>query len=231
MKISFKKRTSFKRTMNGLAIIYKVWSEKGDKVYIGQTKQTIKERFSRHKKCFKQYDKDNTKSRATTCSVLFQEYGVENCQINSLEMVPFVTDEIINEKEEYWINFHPTAVNIIRPTPFTEERAKESKRAYYEEHKDTEEYKARMKVNSAKYEETHREEINARRRVYAQANPDKIKEENRAQYEKLKQNSDKYQAKVARLLEVIECECGTKTQRGNLSRHKKGTVHIEFMKK
>jgi len=217
--------------MNGLAIIYKVWSENGDEVYIGHTKQTMKERFARHKKCFKQYDKGNTNSRQTTCSVLFQEYGVENCQINSLEMVPFVTDEIIKEREEYWINVHPTAVNILRPTPFTEERAKESKRVYYEEHKDTEEFKDNAKAATAKYVESHRAEINARQLSYAQANPDKIQEQNKAQYEKLKQNGEKYQAKVARLLEVIECECGVKTQRGNLSRHKKTAVHVEFVKK
>jgi len=215
--------------MNGIGFIYKISSNKGDKVYVGQTTEGLNQRFARHKSCFKDVKRPN----ATKCTILFHEYGIENCNIELLESVSY-TEETINilgEREDHWIKTIPNTVNVKRNTPFTEERAKESKRAYYEKNKDTEEYKKRAHEISVRYMGSHREEQREKARKYREENPEKIEENNKIQYQKIKQNQERYQARMARILEWVTCECGTRVQRGNLSRHKKSNVHQSFLKK
>ena len=74
-----------------MVTIYKIWSEKGDKVYIGSTTD-LKERWRHHR------DRVKTNSR-----ILFDEYGKENCKIEAIEEVK---EEQLNERERYWIEFY-----------------------------------------------------------------------------------------------------------------------------
>ena len=76
-----------------MATIYKIWSEKGEKVYIGSTILSLRERWYKHS-C---PSANNTNSR-----LLFEEYGKENCKIEKIEDVK--EDEQI-ERERYWIEF------------------------------------------------------------------------------------------------------------------------------
>ncbi len=223
--------------------VYKIVSEKGNMVYIGSTSD-LTNRWKRH---VEHYSSDK---RGTTAELLFDEYGIDNCSLEVIEMVKYKEKKELYEREEYWIKntpeetliklevntpeeilIKPKVVNKKNPTPFTEERAKESKRAYYEKNKDTEEYKQRTHESSVRYMESHREEQREKARKYAEENPEKIKESNKIQYQKIKQNQERYQARMARILEWVTCECGTKVQRGNLSRHKKSNVHQAFLQK
>ena len=63
--------------------IYKIESALGDKVYIGSTtKQYLSQRMDKHRSCYK--NKDSQKGKCTSFK-LFDEYGVDNCNILLIE--------------------------------------------------------------------------------------------------------------------------------------------------
>ena len=195
--------------------IYQIWSNKGEKVYVGSTCEGLRQRFNRHKS-----------GRQTSSKILFEEYGPENCEIKILETVEFTeeTKSLLKEREEFWIKSIP-CVNVNRPTTFTPERAAESKKAYYEEHKDSEEFKERANDASKRYYAGHKEAVLEKAAVYRSENPEKIAETNKKQYEKLKLDEEKHKARVARQLVLVDCVCGAKVMYGNMSRHKKSVAH------
>jgi len=59
--------------------VYKIWSLNGDKIYIGSTtKEYLSQRMDNHRSHYKSKKK-------ITSSILFDEYGLENCKIELLE--------------------------------------------------------------------------------------------------------------------------------------------------
>lgn len=81
--------------------IYKIWSPKGDKIYIGSTTQLyLSSRMSKHMSDYKRW------KQGLTWKVysfdLFDEYGPENCFIELLELKPCsVKDELHKLEGEY----------------------------------------------------------------------------------------------------------------------------------
>lgn len=74
-------------------IIYKITNLINNKVYIGQTERTLKERWKQHR-----YSKG--------CKYLHNailKYGVENFKIEEIERVPI---KDLDEREIYWISFY-----------------------------------------------------------------------------------------------------------------------------
>jgi len=85
-----------------MATIYKIWSEKGEKVYIGSTTQPLHRRMITH-----------TSSKRCMSNRLFKEYGIDSCKIEAIEEVK--VDECC-QRERYWIEFYKEkAVNCKIP--------------------------------------------------------------------------------------------------------------------
>lgn len=79
-----------------MGYIYKITNKINGKVYIGQTKKTIEERFQEHLK----------KAKIHTNRYLYDamnKYGYENFIISQIEKCP---DNNLNEKEIFWIAFY-----------------------------------------------------------------------------------------------------------------------------
>ena len=86
-----------------MAVIYKIWSEKGDKVYIGSTTRPLEKRWSQHIS-----DINKTKSK-----ILFDEYGKDYCKIEEIEKVD-ISGRV--SRERYWIEtYDATVINKILP--------------------------------------------------------------------------------------------------------------------
>ena len=81
-------------------IIPKCEHEEGE-IYIGSTKKKLKYRYSQHK-CNYDYWKDGRYARVR-CFVLFDKYGVENCEIILLEEVENLTLEELRTIEAKYI--------------------------------------------------------------------------------------------------------------------------------
>lgn len=83
-------------------IIYKITCKINDKIYIGQTSETIEKRFKRHMGY--QKDEHDTKFYRAV-----RKYGTENFYIEQIDEA--TTQEELDEKELYWINKLDTVNN------------------------------------------------------------------------------------------------------------------------
>ena len=77
--------------------IYKITDIGYNKCYIGSTTETLSQRMARHKGRYKEYlsgGADNTRSHW-----LFDEFGVENCKIELVEIYPCNSKEELERQE------------------------------------------------------------------------------------------------------------------------------------
>ena len=82
--------------------IYKIWSLKGDKIYVGATtKDLLCQRMSKHRSMYSSWLKG--KGKNITSYLIFEEYGVDNCQIELLEMVECKNRDEQKQKEGHYI--------------------------------------------------------------------------------------------------------------------------------
>ena len=82
--------------------IYKIESHLGDKIYVGSTaKEYLSQRFQQHKVQYKRWK--NGKVGKYTSFELFDEYGIENCQIVLIEAYPCNSKDEKNAKEGHYI--------------------------------------------------------------------------------------------------------------------------------
>ena len=79
--------------MNNVGRIYVIKNTVNDKVYIGQTKKSLANRFSNHKSAA-------NKGKRYVLYYAMRKYGIDNFYIELLEEVPY---EKLNEREIYWI--------------------------------------------------------------------------------------------------------------------------------
>jgi len=118
------------------AIIYKIWSEKGDKIYVGSTgKQYLCNRKADHLSKYRL-----KKGRRCSSYDLFDEYGVENCIFEEIERVP---NEERYDKERYWLE-ELKAINTKKRPRWSSEEEKQYFADRFQRLKQDEEwYKAR----------------------------------------------------------------------------------------
>lgn len=106
--------------------VYKIWSNKGNKVYYGSTCAKRDQRFINHKSHYR-----NGRSSCSS-KILFDEYGVENCFFEVVEECKDVEELRLREK---WYIQNNDCVNQQTPS-ITEEERKEKKKQYTIEHRD-----------------------------------------------------------------------------------------------
>jgi hypothetical protein len=217
--------------------VYKIYSHKGDKVYIGSTTDRyLCNRFSDHRTDYR------AGKRCTSC-VLFDEYGMENCNIELIEEVEYKDVLELKEREQYWIDNTLNTVNI-KPAYQTIEQKQEKKH-----------------VKSMKYFNNHKETILAKRRNlpktmcecgveirsdlmdkhYESKNHKvamglmedwRVSEEHKKELRKvrdakyLEKNKEKISKKAS--LKIV-CDCGTEISKSSLLRHKKSANHIKWI--
>lgn len=80
--------------------VYKIINKINNKIYVGQTTETLKKRFKRH--CGYQLNNDDHLHRA------MKKYGIENFSIELIEEVN--NQEELDEREYYWIQYY-NAIN------------------------------------------------------------------------------------------------------------------------
>lgn len=164
--------------------IYKISSPSTDKVYIGSTKLSLKDRMNNHyrfKKC---------------SSKQIIDYG--NAIIELVEDVYTDDDDLnyaLRQRERYYILNTPNTVNKNLPSQFRTE--KEYRKNYNEVNKDKiAQYREENKDKIAQYCEENKDKINLWRRQYREENKEKKKEIMREYYlenkEKIKEKNKEY---------------------------------------
>ena len=107
--------------------IYKIWSPKGEKIYIGSTtEKNLSRRMCGHRDGYKRW-KNNISKNLTSSYFLFDEYGIENCKIELLEIIRTNTRNETNKIEGKYIK-ELNAVN--------KNKAGQTKTEYYVENRE-----------------------------------------------------------------------------------------------
>ncbi len=122
--------------------IYKIESHMGSKIYIGSTtKERLSQRMANHRKDFKRW-KDGLFHHNITSFRLFEEYGVENCNIVLLELYPCNSKDEQSAREAHWIKTLD-CVNKVIPGRTRKQYAADNKAIiakgvadYYQKHKE-----------------------------------------------------------------------------------------------
>jgi hypothetical protein len=219
--------------------IYQITDNAYTKCYIGSTiEKYLSNRMGSHVSGYKKW-KSGKRNSKTMSYELFDEFGVENCKIELIELFPCNSKKELHKREGYWIKQSECVNKFI---------AGQTDREYYEENK---------------------EEIHIKQKIYRTENADKVKEwfeknaetlkekrikkynDNRDdQLEKMKkfreENKDYfikyaeehreeknakgklyYEANKDKISEKIVCECGNTYSKYHKSRHFKTKQHIE----
>jgi group I intron endonuclease len=180
--------------------IYKITNDFNDHVYVGSTCDLLTKRFSGHKKSMYSIEK-----KERPLYKLMNEIGFERFRIELLEEFPCQDKYQLRQREGYWIREIGTLNKRIE--------CRTEKEYYIDNKEEINEYKK-------KWVETNKEHVKEYKQKIYQNNVDKIKEHNKTYYEENK----------SKIHENITCECGLKSSKQHLQRHKQSKRHIELMK-
>ena len=180
--------------------IYKIEplnGEEGD-IYVGSTtKEYLSQRMDAHRtnyKCFL-----NGKRSKTTSFILFNKYGVSNCNIILLELGNVNSkDELLIRESHYIKSLKCVNKQIPLRTSkeydeFYKDEIRERKQQYYKDNIDKiKEYYTdnldKIRERRHKYAKNNKDKINEKCKEYYKQNKDKIKETKKEYYQ---QNKDK----------------------------------------
>ena len=114
--------------------IYKIESHQGNKVYIGSTtEKTLARRMACHRSHYKGW-KDGKRYRVSSY-YLFDEYGLENCNIVLVENYPCNTKDELTIREQFYIKNTENCVNKCRAVTSIDEKRQQLKE-YHEKNID-----------------------------------------------------------------------------------------------
>lgn len=184
--------------------IYKIQRIGGNsKIYVGSTtKQYLSQRMDTHRHHYKEYQAG--KRHLTTSFLLFDEYGIENCEIVLLETVNCNSKDELLMREKH---FYQTIDCVNKNSPF---RSNDEIKQYQDEY-------------NKDYYISNKEKIKQNVKNYADNNKDKIKEKTRKYRETNKDKIKMHKGKI------VECECGASFTHNHKSRHIRTKFHLEFI--
>lgn len=210
------------------------------KIYIGShTNPRNCQRMRGHKSKFKSW-KDNNKGSFTTSYQLFNEFGIDKCDIVLIEKYPCNNKDELRQREQYYIDELSKEYNVVnKQKAYTglskeeyrkkyQENNREQQKEYRENNKDKikeyqkeyqKEYREDNKEYQTKYREDNREKILKLKKNHYQNNKDKILGHRKEYYQN---NKDKINIKV-------KCECGIELTKKKLKRHQKTNRHQELI--
>ena len=81
-------------------------------VYIGGTSKSLTHRFNQHKAAYIRYQQKEPFQAFNTVYTLFDQFGVDGCTIEMLELYPCTSRLELRIREQYYIDAIPNHVNI-----------------------------------------------------------------------------------------------------------------------
>ena len=182
--------------------IYKIVDVGYSKCYFGSTCEELSQRMARHRYKYPQYLKG--KMHKIRVFGLFDEFGVENCKIELVELYPTNSKAELQQREGYYIKNNDCVNKRVEGRTDKEyrddnkEREQARHKKYYAENQD--------KIQA--YREANREEINARCKSYQERNKEAI---------------------YAKRNVKTKCDCGGSYTLRNRAQHNKSKKHTQFM--
>ena len=203
--------------------IYKIESHLGDKIYIGSTtKQYLSQRFSQHRSDFTRWKSGSKVSHLSAYDV-FEEYGLENCNIVLIEMCPCNSKDELHAREAHYIKLM-NCVNKNIPCRCAKEWRHENKDA--------------IKSYAINYYIDHKNELIESMKLYRQENSEKMQHKKKEYYQRKKddilKDRKKYRNENAESIkqwksEKYCCDCGSEVSKSHKSRHENSVKHIKYL--
>ena len=196
-----------------LSKIYKIEPinslDEGDVYYGSSVQKYLSTRMTQHVSKYK------CQSCNMSSHILFEKYGVSNCNIVLVENYPCNSKDELFAREKYYIkNFK--CVNQLTPLHNDKEyrkenkdRIKQNKKEYYNKNQE------QIKQHNKEFYENNKQKILQSQKEYTLKNKEKIAAVKKVYLEK---NSEK-----------IECECGITCKKINMKRHLKTEKHAKIM--
>ena len=159
------KRALAQTYQNGM--IYKITDNGYTKCYYGSTINILSKRLDNHKQSYKAWK--NNKANKCTVYNLFEEFGIENCKIELVELFPCNSRIELEKKEgEYIRNNDCLNKNIAGRTRLEyqkkyNEANKERLKEYYQDNKEI------LKNYKKQYYQANKEKIKEYQKQYHQA--------------------------------------------------------------
>jgi hypothetical protein len=170
--------------------IYKIYSNDGDKVYIGLTLRTLEARFKQHKKDFIRFLNKKTINYLHSYDV-FKLYGILNCKIELIEEIESENKQDLFNKEQFYINKYKqiTTNNNNLNLNFTELYGEEQTIFYLNFCKDKKkEYYEANREQIKEYYIINKEHLQEQKRIRYKANKEHIHEQNIIRYKQNKEH-------------------------------------------
>jgi hypothetical protein len=185
--------------------IYRIVCNITGLTYIGSTCQTLSQRLTKHRGCYRQLLANPDKKKLVT-SVKVIAGG--DYDIVLLEKCPCESKEELHKRERYYIE-SMDCVNKNIPSRTDAEYRK----VYYEENKET------IAEYSKVYRDANKESIAERMKVYRDANKEAI-----AESDKVYRDANK-EAIAEKNKVIVECGCGSTHRHRDKARHFKSKKH------
>lgn len=170
--------------------IYKFVKD-GDVIYVGSTKNALKQRLSTHKYMSK---KENPQKKVY--KYINENGGWDNIKMELIEEYPCDSKQELEKRERYWIEELKPITNIIIPL----RTKKEWKQLPYAKEKEKE-YRIRnqdkLKVKAKKYREENKEAVSEGKKSWYQQNKEKVKERMARNYAAKREEKLAYQKQYA----------------------------------
>lgn len=204
--------------------IYKIVADTDEeyKPYVGSTIQTLANRMSSHRGCYKRGIFDYSSFD------LFERFGVDKCKIFLIEDYPCKTFEQLISRERYWFD---TIECCNKRKPFiTEEEFDKYRKKYKETNKEqifekNKIYRDEHKEHYKKYFDERKEELAKYRKKYYQENKEQF-----AKKSQIYRESNKEQISE-KMKETFTCDCGSVCRKNEKKRHERSQKHISFISK
>ncbi len=178
--------------------IYKIVDRGYNLCYYGSTCQELSNRMAGHRSDYAIHTR--TKAPTSTAMMIFDEYGVENCKIELVELYPCASKAELAAKEGEYIMNNPCVNKNVAGGRMSRH---DYIRQYYQSNKE------RVLAANQKYHEEHREAIRAKQKEYRDTN---------------------HERRRASQKEQFICEaCGGRYQRNDRAKHFRSIKHQAAM--
>ena len=208
--------------------IYMLYDNTNSAVYVGSTVKKLSYRLSEHKNHYKLWHDGNVNVRYNTS---YDIIANGNCIIVWIEDFPCNSTAELQEREQYWIDYHEGCINKCRASNTEEDDKRQAKKwrkenaveiaekekQYRTDHAD--ELKEKNKI----WRTDNVEVLKEKQKIFRTENADVIRERKRAfrvaNDAKIKEHKNKKET----------CECGVEYSHANLARHLRSAQHTKLL--
>jgi len=200
--------------------IYKICSNLTNKIYIGSTTQSIKQRLSEHVAHYKLYNKNNNDKYMSSYEIIklgdYYVVLIEECNFNNKQQLENREGEIMKLNINNVINNRIAGRTLKEYQNDNKAQIKEYKKQYIIDNKEI------LAERSIQYRQDNKEILAEKKKEYRENNREDLNEKGKEYY---------YNNKI-KILEKskqsIICECGIIYSYIHKSRHNKSKKHINI---